>query len=357
MRIIALLLVSTAILTADPVYFVTNLGGLGGSSSIAYRINGSGASVGWAETPGGVNRGFLASNGSWQDVSQPSSSDSYAYGINSTGTIAGTSYQNGEAHGWIHNASGFTDLGAGLFATGINDANVVIGSNGHAFTWINGHYQDLGTLPGGDWSAAYGISNTGVVAGNANLASGLFRAFIWTADAGMISLGALGGANSYATDVNDRGEVIGHSAVSSGYDHAFVAHGGALTDLGTLAGGSSFAYGINESGAIVGYSWSDSAGNPHAFIYRDGMLLDLNALIPAGAGWELLEAYGINDAGEIAGSGLLNGVASAFLLKPESPPLSATESPVPEPRTAIPVAIALGVLIVIRQRLRASASR
>src|SRR5207244_8476008 len=126
-------------------------------------------------------------------------------------------------------------------------------------------------------------------------------------------------------------------------------HGGALTDLGTLAGGSSFAYGINESGAIVGYSWSDSADNARAFVYRDGMLLDLNALIPAGAGWELLEAYGINDAGEIVGSGLLNGVASAFLLKPESPALSAMESPVPEPRTAIPAAIALGVLIVIRQ--------
>src|SRR5437660_7681384 len=88
-----------------------------------------------------------------------------------------------------------------------------------------------------------------------------------------------------------------------------------MTDLGTL-GGSSYAYGINDSGTIVGYSWTPNSDHPHAFVYLNGMMIDLNSLIPSGAGWELLEAYGINNGGQIVGEGLLNGQSHAFRLDP-----------------------------------------
>ena len=67
-----------------------------------------------------------------------------------------------------------------------------------------------------------------------------------------------------------------------------------MIDLGTLGGGSSYAYGVNDSGEIVGYSYLADGGQ-HAFLYDDGTMLDLNSLIPANSGWDLLEAYGIND--------------------------------------------------------------
>jgi len=43
---------------------------------------------------------------------------------------------------------------------------------------------------------------------------------------------------------------------------------------------------------------------------------DLNRLIPSGSGWVLSEATGINDAGQIVGSGTVHGQQHAFLLNP-----------------------------------------
>src|SRR5207302_3543241 len=134
-----------------------------------------------------------------------------ASGINSAGVIAGTAYVNGQPHGVIWNGSSTTDLGAGIFVTGINDPGVVVGGNGHAFMLLNGVYQDLGVLPGGDWSSASGINQSGTVVGDSSVAAGNFRGFVWNPQSGMVELGTLGGLDSHATGINQNGEVIGHA--------------------------------------------------------------------------------------------------------------------------------------------------
>jgi probable HAF family extracellular repeat protein len=128
--------------------------------------------------------------------------------------------------------------------------------------------------------------------------------------------------------------VAGNSQVASGYSHAFVAQAGSLVDLGTLGGNSSFAYGINSAGDTTGFSW-DAAGNMHAFLYKDGVMVDLNSLIAANSGWVLSQAFAINDSGQIAGSGLLDGVEYAFRLDyvPEYSDPNIPSSTVPEPPT------------------------
>lgn len=45
-------------------------------------------------------------------------------------------------------------------------------------------------------------------------------------------------------------------------------------------------------------------------------MYDLNHLIPATLVWVLQAAYGINDAGQVIGSGIQNGQAHAFRLDP-----------------------------------------
>jgi hypothetical protein len=51
-------------------------------------------------------------------------------------------------------------------------------------------------------------------------------------------------------------------------------------------------------------------------------MLDLNDLIPAGSGFTLQAARGINDAGQIAGFGTFDGATHAFLLTPVPEPSS-----------------------------------
>jgi len=366
MKAIGLLLTLFIALRASPSYWVNDLGTLGSSSAIGFKINNSGTTIGWAETVDGYSQAFQSSpGGSLQTLAALSASDSFALGINSAGVIAGTAYVNGQPHGviWngvIGNGPGTTDLGAGIFVTGINDPGVVIGGNGHAFILVNGVYQDLGALPGGDWSSASGINQSGTVVGDSSVASGNFRGFVWNPQSGMLELGTLGGLNSHATGINQSGEVIGHASLASGYEHAFSAVGAIMTDLGTL-GGSSYAYGINDSGTIVGYSWTPNSDHPHAFVYLNGMMIDLNSLIPSGAGWELLEAYGINNAGQIVGEGLLNGQSHAFRLDPALPPgirtLGATFSitSVPEPGSLLPAAFALILVWIWGLRTRLAA--
>src|SRR5262249_36473261 len=47
---------------------------------------------------------------------------------------------------------------------------------------------------------------------------------------------------------------------------------------------------------------------------------DLNGQVPSSSGWQLQEAQGINDNGQIVGYGLINGQRHAFLLTPEAAP-------------------------------------
>jgi probable HAF family extracellular repeat protein len=344
MRTIGLFLTFVIALRASPSYSVNDLGTLGASSAIGFKINDAGTAVGWAETIYGYSQAFRSINGgTLQPLSPLSASDSYAMAINNLGVIAGTAYVNGQPHGVIWNGSSTTDLGAGFYANGINDSGVVIGSNGHAFVLTNGVYHDLGVLPGGDWSSASGINNSGTVVGDSSLASGNFRGFVWTPQSGMMELGTFGGLNSHATGVNNSDEAIGFASLASGYDHAFSATGAILTDLGTL-GGSSYAYGINDSGVIVGYSWTANGDNPHAFVYLNGVMIDLNTLIPTHSGWVLLEAYGVNNAGQIVGEGLLNGQSHAFLLDPALGALSIAS--VPEPGAVSLTAIGLALMLV-----------
>jgi probable HAF family extracellular repeat protein len=197
-------------------------------------------------------------------------------------------------------------------------------NQGHAFTTRDGQATILGTPQGSLWSSAYAINNSGEAAGYAMVGSG-FEAMAWSPQGNPTMLGGLGGNNSYAMGLNDAGEVVGHAQVSSGYMHAFLWNGLAMQDLGTLGGSSSYAYGINDDGQAVGYSTLSDGAN-HAFLYSNGVLLDLNSLIGAGSGWTLDAAFAVNNAGQIVGTGQLNGIEHAFLLDSAPSPLTSVSA-------------------------------
>ena len=87
-----------------------------------------------------------------------------------------------------------------------------------------------------------------------------------------------------------------------------------MTDLGTLdQDPDSQALAINSEGQVVGWSGNQN-GALRAFLWQDGAMTDLNTLLPAGSGWQLLQANTINACGDISGVGIHNGVTAAFLL-------------------------------------------
>jgi probable HAF family extracellular repeat protein len=192
------------------------------------------------------------------------------------------------AQGWT-----LVDLGTlGGFeshAAAVSNSGIVVGcadtaSGVHAFAWRDGSMQDLGTAtdpPAGD-SCALAVNDAGVVAGR----SGSGEVVTWNG-ATVTHLGIQGDVGG----INASGTVVG-SYAQGGTTHAFMYRGGVVTDLSDPAApnAASVAKAINASGQIAGTSAS------HAFLYDGGARRDLGTL-----GGNTSSAAGIDDRGDVVG--------------------------------------------------------
>lgn len=305
----ALLLAGIApALHAQTEYFVTDIGTLGGTISFGYAVNLRGQVAGASLTSD--NNGYRAFrtapnrpiNPSIDDLGTLGGVQSYGQAINFWGQVAGSAAITDSAP--LH-----------AFRTAPNRP-------------INPSTDDLGTL-GGTQSEAFGINDFGQVVGYASTSDELLHAFR-TAPNHPINpatddLGTLGGTESYAFGINVSGQVVGYAATNDDIFvilHAFRTApnrpiNAATDDLGTLGGMDSYGWAINDWGQVVGSSYTDSDDTiEHAFLFSRGRMFDLNNLIPADSGWDLMVAYGINDAGQIVGIGEHNGQSRPFLLTP-----------------------------------------
>ena len=68
---------------------------------------------------------------------------------------------------------------------------------------------------------------------------------------------------------------------------------------------------------MTGASSSGQEGAKRAFLWHNGALADLNAFVPGGSGWELQDARGINDLGQIAGELFVGGTTHVFVTDPD----------------------------------------
>jgi probable HAF family extracellular repeat protein len=90
-----------------------------------------------------------------------------------------------------------------------------------------------------------------------------------------------------------------------------------MKDLGALQeDGDSWGFAINNSAVVVGQTQLNN-GAVHAFVYNGTKMLDLNTLVPPGS-LTLIEADGVNDAGQIVCTGEDNqGNLHTMLLTPQ----------------------------------------
>ena len=207
----------------------------------------------------------------------------------------------------------------------------------------------LPTLGGTD-SYANGINDSGQVVGFSYTAGNAARhATLW--DSGAITdLGTLGGKHSQAHGINNSGQVVGCSETAGNAEkRATLWDGGAITALGTLGGTDSSATAINNSGQAIGFSYTAGNAAIRPTLWDGGAVTDLNSFLDASlqsAGWELVFASAINDAGSIVGNAYnnLSGETRGFVLAPS----------VPEPETYVLMLAGLGALVSMVRRKRAA---
>jgi chitinase len=246
--------------------------------------------------------------------------DGVALGVNHAGV----------AVGWVNNKDGekvfalkwttpdtWVDVGRGLPST-VNQAVAIsddgdcviqgwVGESRHSYVsagCVSGHAVDLGSLGGGN-TYATAINASGQVTGESDLADRKHpaRAFLYTQGT-MQGLGLLPDTRlSAGRGLNDQGHVVGACEDPGNLPHAFFYSNGAMQSLGTLGGFRSDAYAVNNFDIVVGVSQGGDFDD-HAFVMDLGtqgnpMLSLQDMLDDSGKGWTLLNAVGINDAGQI----------------------------------------------------------
>ena len=233
-------------------------------------------------------------------------------------------------------------------SNGVNDRGWVSGwsnlsgdTNHHAVLWLDGKPMDLGTLGGPNSEIEFTATNDfGLLAGGSDTSNIdpydenfcfftaadnlLCSAFQWR-NGVMSALPGLGGNNSYATDSNKLGHIVGWAETvldpNCQAPQVFDFHGavwkeGKAQDLPPLPGDiGSAAMAINDLDAAVGGGGPICASlgvqgfalSTHAVIWRNGLPMNLGSL---GGQFNNI-ATGINNQGQVAGMSDLSGDATA----------------------------------------------
>ena len=314
---------------------IIDLGVLPGwASATPLEVNEKGQVVGFLidATDSQFTHPFLYSDGVMTDIGAlPGGDGSVAVGINDRGQVVGhTYYQSRQSyHSFLYDHGMMTDLGlvdgwSTTFAMDINNRGQVAGyftgnSDDRVFLWQDGVFDTMGVLSGDFFARANALNDAGQVVGSSGGWGGN-RAVLF--DEGSITIlntdMATGRFNSYAEDINSSGVVVGQGSPGGAFLWTPTTRNGAIgtkSDLPPL-NGSVGVLKINDSGQVTG-SVFDFMSPPRPFLYSDGQVIEPNSLLPPDSGWTIRNLNGINNLGQIIGSGLHDGALSGFLLTPE----------------------------------------
>ena len=367
-------------------YHVTDLGTLGGPFSEATSVANDGLVSGAATLPDGSQHATLWYGSLKADLGTLAGAGKKSAGLNSSAFTVNDFAQAvgaSELSKQDKDSENFCGFGTGLRslpflwqdevmkalptfggrngqAISINNRGLVVGVAEEAGTDVHcvapqthdfesviwgpapGEIQKLRPLPGDTVGIGLWINHQGQAVGQSGSCGNTLlpplavgpHSVLWENGA-VIDLGNLGGAcltpcksaalgplGNTALYINERGQVVGTSALTGEETmHAFLwTKLTGMQDLGTVPGDfASVALSVNEHGEVVGLS-IDKTGVPRAFLRRHGRMIDLNSLFPADAPIHALVAEVINSRGEISGFGVTSsGQTHGFLATPYRP--------------------------------------
>jgi len=174
--------------------------------------------------------------------------------------------------------------------------------------WRKHELQTLENCCGG---SAKDINDLGQVVGDFYDDQGRYHAALWSGPAALQSIGP---PDQYSSSIAIN--AVGH-VIIQGLPRSFLYVDGQLQSLSLAPRYPSQVRAINSCDTIVGSFGPFSDANRAFRWTASSGFEDLNSLIPAGSGWKLESAVGINERGDIIGNGDLPRTDnSGFLLTP-----------------------------------------
>jgi probable HAF family extracellular repeat protein len=243
-------------------------------------------------------------------IEAPNGAGTEASDVNNAGIVVGVyNAPDARAFAWTR-GTGVVDLEGATssfsLARAINECGQIVGELGsHAVRWNTFHeIEDLGTL-GGLNSSAGDVNDRGDVAGHSQIEpGGRTRPFLWTEEEGMRQIVECEGQSGTAVALNNARQVVGSCDGASGGYRAFFwsAHTGRI-DLDLPGFQNSSAVGINDRGEVVGAASTVESQYVAAFKWwpTTGRVVLLRDL---GDGFSL--ASDINQSGLIVGDAIDN---------------------------------------------------
>jgi probable HAF family extracellular repeat protein len=333
----AVLLAAAPLLSlAAPQYVASEIQSPQGQSMYAIALNDHAQVVGRTNAKRKVDeaRAFVAGPHTFKSAAIFGADLSFALAINNAGDVVGHYTPDtdvferraflqrrgqapinlfAEGEFWISNAMGINRHGMVVGAvekSGLTDYQ--------AFVWQNGAATLLVNTLGGSYSTANAVNDSGVVVGTATDADGFEHAFRYE-NGQMVGLPTLvqRAPRDWAYAVNAVGDVAGACLLANFHRHACVWKDGGVADLGALPDAEwSNAFGINDAGVAVGQSGGEGH-SPHAVVFRDGQVMNLNTLATLPPGVHLDIAIAINEAGQIVAQGKdAEGLRHSYRLEP-----------------------------------------
>ncbi|MCW2995385.1 MAG: conserved repeat domain, partial [Conexibacter sp.] len=300
-------------------------------------------------------RAALWRNGTITPLPLPAGAgDSDALAVNENGKVAGLAYVGGDVRALTWNA-GTSPIGApahlGPLAAGVGDysqasavdsAGEVVGSTtdgspngGTGFLASAGgslsRVGDADRDPKGGYTQAYAITADGqtilghVSSGGTTPTYAGEGYYLFPRSGGSGTkltltperngFGILGGtiyAPLFQNAMSSDGAVIGWTGDTSNRTNYIRLPNGTLTQITGMAARNA----VNARHVVGGTIATGNANDPvHAAMWKNGTVTDLNTLLPASSGFELIDVLAIDDAGDMAGVAGYQGDEVGFLLK------------------------------------------